>query len=342
MNLSWTTTFPVIGLLFAPITLAFGPIVSFNVLSLLAPASCAFTAYLLCRRVTHNVGASVVGGFFFGFSTLELAQVNTGHPNLDLVFMVPVCAYLIVRYLERSLGRRAFVGWLAAALVAQFGISTEVFATMTLFGAVAIALGLVVTRGNERGRLLSAVRLIGWAYFATLIVISPYLYVGFALSRPIMAVAGQTTLGAYARSLASLKGLVVPGTRIVGGNIWPLQTIWLGDTLYLGVPLLLVLLWVLIARWRRPAVRALAVTFVVVEVCAFGTAVAYHGRLIPLPWRAVQQLPLIRLAQPGRLVVFGSLIVGLAVVKPECEQLACAPESVRAPGIQSGSPTKSP
>ena len=38
-----------------------------------------------------------------------------------------------------------------------------------------------------------------------------------------------------------------------------------------------------------------------------------HGRLVPLPWRAVQRLPLIRLALPGRLMVFGWLIVGLAV-----------------------------
>jgi hypothetical protein len=177
---------------------------------------------------------------------------------------------------------------------------------------VAIGLGLVFTRGDERRRLLSTVRLIGCAYLGALIVVSPYLYAGFALSRPIMAVAGRPTLAAYARTWASLRGFVVPGSRIVGGNIWPLRTTWPGDMLYLGVPLLVVLFWILVARRRFPAVRALAFTFVVVEACALGTAVSYHGHLFPLPWRVVQRLPLIRLALPGRLVVFAWLIAGVA------------------------------
>src|SRR6476620_6157620 len=43
-NLTWATSVPSLAVLGAPITLAFGPIVAFNVLTLLAPASAGWVA----------------------------------------------------------------------------------------------------------------------------------------------------------------------------------------------------------------------------------------------------------------------------------------------------------
>ena len=49
-NVAWTTTVPVAAIVVSPVTLAFGPVVAFDVLSLVAPALAAWTAYLLCMR----------------------------------------------------------------------------------------------------------------------------------------------------------------------------------------------------------------------------------------------------------------------------------------------------
>ena len=46
-----------------PITAAFGSVVSFNVLTFLAPASAAWTAYVLTNHLTGDVLPSLVAGF---------------------------------------------------------------------------------------------------------------------------------------------------------------------------------------------------------------------------------------------------------------------------------------
>jgi hypothetical protein len=54
-NLAWLTTVPLASVLVWPITAACGPIVSYNLLALLAPASAAWAAYILCRYLTKSV-----------------------------------------------------------------------------------------------------------------------------------------------------------------------------------------------------------------------------------------------------------------------------------------------
>src|SRR5437762_8617443 len=61
IDLAWTATVPGLAIAFAPVTLLFGPDVSFNVAELLMPALSAFTAYLLCRRLTGSLWASAAG-----------------------------------------------------------------------------------------------------------------------------------------------------------------------------------------------------------------------------------------------------------------------------------------
>ena len=51
-NLSWLTTVPAIALIGAPITAIFGPIVTFNLLTVAAPPVAAWAAFVLCRRLT--------------------------------------------------------------------------------------------------------------------------------------------------------------------------------------------------------------------------------------------------------------------------------------------------
>ena len=64
---------------------------------MLVPALAAFTAYLLCRHLTRSLWASLVGGYLFGFSSYMLGQ-EQGHLHMTAVFLLPLIALAVVRY----------------------------------------------------------------------------------------------------------------------------------------------------------------------------------------------------------------------------------------------------
>ena len=82
-------------------------------------------------------GRCSLGGCLFGFSAYMSSNVNGGFVNLVLVFPIPLLVYLAIRNVEGSLGPVAFVAGFTALLVGLFSISTELFGTATVFGAIA-------------------------------------------------------------------------------------------------------------------------------------------------------------------------------------------------------------
>jgi hypothetical protein len=142
-NLTWTTGIPLAGIIAAPITARFGPVVAYSLLCLLAPALAAWTAFLLCRRITSRFWPALVGGYVFGFSAYTLAEIRA-HLLLVLIFPIPLAVILVMRRLETEIRTTTFVALMALLLVASFFLSIEMFATMTLFGALALALAAML------------------------------------------------------------------------------------------------------------------------------------------------------------------------------------------------------
>ncbi|MGH7933221.1 MAG: hypothetical protein ACREQN_08625, partial [Candidatus Binataceae bacterium] len=54
-NLAWSTCVPLASWVASPLTALFGPVASYNVLILLAPALTAWIAFMLCRYVTGSL-----------------------------------------------------------------------------------------------------------------------------------------------------------------------------------------------------------------------------------------------------------------------------------------------
>src|SRR6266542_3128338 len=69
VHLGWTTTVPGASILAWPVTTWLGPVASYNVWMLVAPALAGWTAFILCRHVTGAFWPSIVGGYLFSFST---------------------------------------------------------------------------------------------------------------------------------------------------------------------------------------------------------------------------------------------------------------------------------
>ena len=142
---------PGLALVFAPLTFLVGPVAAYNVAAVLMPALAAWTAFLLCRYLTGAVVPSLVGGYVFGFSSYEIEHAGRGHLNLTSIFLVPLAALVVLRYLDGRIGERGVVVRLAPLVAFQLLISTEVALTFTLALALALAPVPRVRPGQARG-----------------------------------------------------------------------------------------------------------------------------------------------------------------------------------------------
>src|SRR5262249_7705995 len=130
-NLVWTTAVPGLALLLAPVTLAAGAVAAYNTAAVLLPALAAWTAFILCPHITQSFWPSLAGGYLFGFSSYLLGQ-ELGHLHLTSVFLVPLAALVVLRFLEGELGAGGLVLRLGPLLALQLAFSTEVLFTLTL------------------------------------------------------------------------------------------------------------------------------------------------------------------------------------------------------------------
>ena len=106
---------------------------------MLLPAVAAWTAFLLCRHLTGSFWPSLAGGYLFGFSSYMLGQ-QEGHPHMTSVFLVPLVALVVVRFLEGTLAGRGLVVRLGPLFALQLGFSVEIAFTLGL----ALVLGLAL------------------------------------------------------------------------------------------------------------------------------------------------------------------------------------------------------
>ena len=168
------TLCPLAGIVGAPITIAFGPIVAYNVLMLASPVLAAFFTFLLCRYITGNFVASLFGGYVFGFSTYILGHME-GHLQLVLIFPIPAAVHLVLRLIDGRISERRFIALMALLLAALFLTASEITLTFVALGAVALRSAFVLAPA-ERERIIRTVKPILAAGVAAMIVTSPVIY----------------------------------------------------------------------------------------------------------------------------------------------------------------------
>jgi hypothetical protein len=305
-NLMWTTSIPGPSLLVAPITLAAGPIVAYNVLALLAPALSAFTAFLLCRHVTVRTWPSLVGGYVFGFSDYMLGALAGGHLHLTLLPLLPLCVLLVLRHIEGSLTPRRFVVLLTVCLVGQFLISPEVLVMLTIFGGLALLVPLVFS--EHRRQVLRTVGFMAIAYAAMAVVVSPLLYAMLVRS-------GTHPQGSPAVYASDLANFVIPTglTRIGWTDFLPISSRFGGNFTeqgaYFGIPLLLIVGLFAARRHKSSGEWALVVVFATAAVLSLGTELHVSGVAARawMPWQVLADLPVTRYALPARALAYMTL-----------------------------------
>jgi hypothetical protein len=282
LDIGAVTLIPGPALLLAPVTLLAGPMVSYNVIVLASPILAALFAFLLCRYITRNFAAALVGGYLFGFSSYMLGHM-LGHPNLVLTFPIPAGIHLVLRFMDRRITTRRFVGLMALDLAALVSFSTELALTFVLAGALTLGLALLFAPGL-RGVLLGTLRALLLAGGIAAIVTSPLIYYAFKGNiAGAFAGAGDTWAG-------DLLGYVIP-TRLtaLGGSWFPSVSsrFTVNDIaesgIYVGIPLALMITCYVVPRLQRPLTRVLLCVLAIVSVLVLGShlyvdAVAGHRR----------------------------------------------------------------
>ena len=305
-NLQWSTSMPLPSLLLSPVTLAWGPALSWNIIQLAAPALSAWTAFLLCRYVTRALWPSLAGGYIFGFSPYMLSHL-TGGPYLALVFLLPVFVLLVLKSVRGELRQYAFVVAMVAALTAQYLISIEVLATSTVFGAVALVSAFLLFR-DERSGLLATAKLLVVAYAAMAILVSPFLYYFFF---------GDHYPPGATYFRADLTSFFLPADSLTVTKSHSSDNVFRGAVLeaYLGIPLLVLMA---VFFWRRRRSRStwlLLICLVVPATAMLGEKLIVRGRLteIPMPWALLGRLPVLEHAIAVRFALFVILTAAIIV-----------------------------
>jgi hypothetical protein len=309
VDLTWVTISPGPALVMSPITRAFGTLVSLNLLTLLGPPLAAWAAFLVCARLTRSFWPSVVGGFLYGFCTYITGQMN--HPNLFLVFPIPLIVYLVIRRFDGSLGVLAFVAWLTLTLLVLFSISTEVFASAALFGAIAWCIALILAR-DDRRRVVQMSVLFVLAYaIVALILLFPYVL-------PALRTAPPGSIRPPDHSYDDLLRFVIPRDHaLIGGG--PLSSLAhrftaasRGGGAYLGVALVVLLTAFGITERRRRETWGLLAFIVLGALLTMGPGLHVAGaRVTGLPTAVIWDLPLIRNAIPDRFPAYTDLAVAV-------------------------------
>jgi len=313
LSLVWVASMPLASLIAAvPLTIA-GPVATYNLLCPVAIALAAWTAFVLCRYLTGAYGASLAGGYVFGFSAYMLGQ-TLAHLDLLLVFPIPLFALLLIRGLRADIAWRALIAGLALVLAAQFLMFIELFATMTLLAGIGLVVVLAAGSSAEKTRAVNLLPTVALSYAIALAALSPFLFfmvaVGYepgALHPPLL----------YSTDLLNL---LIPISAMELGRAAALHattTHFLGNIFeaggYIGIPLMPMAAVFAHRHWREGWARSLVLVLIVAVVLSLGPFLVVGGRpIIPLPGLAVSALPLISKALPARLMLYAFL--ALAVI----------------------------
>ena len=314
VNMMANTSILGLALPLAPVTLLFGPAVSYVVLLALVPFLTAAVWYhVLSRQVVRSRVAAFVAGGFCGFAPGIVSQAN-GHPNVAAQFLVPLILVHVARLGTGARPVRTGVS-LGLLIVWQVFINEEVLLFTALIGGLmAVVYGLsrraewrAVLGGGLAGLAIAALvagallayplwfQFFGPQHYGAVPSLSVVLYsdIGSYLSSPTRSITGSSPndLGFYAH---------------------PAE-----ENAYYGWPLLILAGTIAGWLWRHLLVRIATVVALFFAALSLGPTLTVYGHStgIPGPFRLIKRLPLIESVVPVRfaLVVIPALGLLLAI-----------------------------
>ena len=319
VNLMWNTAIPLPALLLSPLTLAVGPVFSYNVLITSAVALSGCCAYLMLRRYVASRLTAFAGGLLYGFSPYIYSHAN-GHPNLAAAFVPPLMFLLLDEILVRQRRSPVVSGLLLGALAfVQLMISQELLAGEALIATVGLGLLAALHPAQVRSHAPHAAVALGVALVSSLSLSA--LPLAFQFLGP-----GRVRTGSLWGPdifVSDLLGFLIPNGHLQLSSGWTTRITgqftdaccsseW---SAYLGVPLIVFMIVVTARWWSRPLVRFTGLLGASAAVLSMGPHLHVQGFVTPLtlPFAALAELPLVGNMLAERLMLYTYLMAAVLV-----------------------------
>lgn len=306
-NLASVTSSPLPAIALAPVTAlagpVHGPIVAYNIANLAAPVINAWFAYRLCLYLTRAPGASILGGWLYGFSSYGLTPLQ-GHLQLVFTFVAPAMVLLTVRLYRRDISHRRFVVLATVVLACQALCGTEILFTATVMGVVGLACALCFSSGNRRAVAALIPSLLA-AYLLMAFLCSPFLW---------YALTGPNPQAAQGVAPADVLSFVIPTrmTWLGGASFSSVSSTYVANIgeegTYLGLPLIAIVIAYWSQTFRRPATKVLMAVTLLAAIWSAGDVLSVAGHpTISLPWKLLASRPMFKEVLPARIGVYTAL-----------------------------------
>ncbi|WP_433564014.1 glycosyl transferase [Nocardia sp. CA-151230] len=322
VNMMANTAMFGVGVPLTPVTLMFGPTVTFVLVLTVGLFGTAFAWYwLFSRELVASKFAAAVGGLFCGFAPAMISHANA-HPNFVVLALLPLIVLQLIRMARRAeltrevrkarRNRDAFFLGLLVAL--QIALGEEPLLIFALsFGVFALAYHLHTPRTGLRAlRAITPTVLLAALITVALTEIPLWWqFFGPQSYRSIEHGPMNNDLEAlFQFPSESLGGMFSHGQNVA---INPTE-----ENSYFGWPLWIVVTVAVALMWRERAVRAAAAVIVAFTVLSLGATlmIGHHKTGITLPWKRLEDAPLLNSVLESRFTMAAipaiALILALA------------------------------
>jgi hypothetical protein len=301
-----------LGIPLAPVTLLFGPQVSFAIAALVSLAGTAAAwYYVFSRRLVSAKLAALLGGALCGFGPGMIAHAP-GHLHIVAQFVLPFIVLYVTKLAEP--GRALRNGVILGLLVTYQVFIGEEMLLLTALACVVLVGAYAALRLREaRAALPAFLRAASVAVVVAAVLLAyPLWFQFFGPQRthglPFEASAFVSDAWSY---------LTYPGQSVAGD---PVAAVKLAanygeENAFFGWPLIIIALAGVVWLWRSLVVRVLALTGLIFTLLSFGNHIVIHGHDtgIPGPYLLLGRLPVFDMALPSRfslvvLPVLGALV----------------------------------
>ncbi|WP_157120864.1 DUF6541 family protein [Nocardia miyunensis] len=308
VNMMANTAMFGVGVPLIPVTMLFGPTVTFVLVLTLGLSATAFAWYwLFSRELVRSRFAAAIGGLFCGFAPAMISHANA-HPNFVLLAALPAMATLLIRMTRRALaeegvnrtGRDMLL--LAGLLTLQIAFGEEPLLIFAIAFAV-FAIVYLLHRPRAAVRVLRALTpTVAGATLITLALTAIPLWWQFRGPQSYASI-DHGPMGNDVKTLTQFP------SESLGGEFAPGQNVAINPTeqnAYFGWPLLILVAVAAMLLWRRRdrsgneragyrVVRACTVVILGFGVLSLGATAMFgtHSTGITLPWHWLENLPLL-------------------------------------------------
>lgn len=318
-NLTWTTSLPSIAISMWPITECFGPVLTYNLITVISLALAPFGIYLINIQLGLKKEAAIFGGMVLFFSSYIWGQL-LGHLNLYVVFVIIYLIYLYVLRFKHVISKKIYITLFTLLLSFQFGISNEIYSTFVVFSAVGFLLLFLLYLKNKpcQKEIINLGIETVISIILSAIVLSPYIY--YILHDYVQLSIGNNIIVAD-----PLNYFIPTPLNLLFGNLFTnisskfaIPGNYVEEGAYLGLPLIIILTnfacsTIKNLRKKNTLLVFILILFWVSVLSSFGTSLRILNQqtTIPMPWLIFGKMPLIKQALPARFTLYVDIIASI-------------------------------